>query len=87
MTRLPEVIAKHSNRKPIMIFCFTRNSAINTSKILAELWAATNASDRLWPGATKHVQVMDPDLRSKSGCRLLSNIDSDNHMKRLLLLA
>ena len=49
-----------------MIFCFTRKSAINTSKTLAELWAATDANRRLWPGPTKHVQVIDPGLRSKS---------------------
>lgn len=61
--KLPSIIAKHSKRKPIMIFCFTRKSAINTSKTLSELWSATSASDRLWPGPTRHIQVMDPDLR------------------------
>jgi ATP-dependent DNA helicase HFM1/MER3 len=49
-----------------MIFCFTRKSAIKTSKTLAELWTATNAADRLWPAPKKHIQVMEPELRRKS---------------------
>jgi ATP-dependent DNA helicase HFM1/MER3 len=49
-----------------MIFCFTRKSAIKTSKALAGLWTATNAADRLWPAPTRHIQVMDPELRRES---------------------
>ncbi|OJD22418.1 hypothetical protein ACJ73_06234 [Blastomyces percursus] len=62
--RLPEVIEKHSKKKPIMIFCCTRNSAIATSKSLAKLWTSTNPPRRLWGGPAKHVVVQNPELRA-----------------------
>ncbi|PGG99068.1 hypothetical protein AJ79_08702 [Helicocarpus griseus UAMH5409] len=61
--RLPEVIEKHSQKKPIMIFCCTRNSSIATSKFLAKLWTSTNPPNRLWGGPTKHINVQNPELR------------------------
>ncbi|KAL1964042.1 hypothetical protein VTN77DRAFT_7588 [Rasamsonia byssochlamydoides] len=62
-TKLPEIIAKHSNRKPIMIFCCTRNSAIATSKDLANLWSETIPQRRLWSVGNKQLVVKNPDLR------------------------
>ncbi|PGH04665.1 ATP-dependent DNA helicase HFM1/MER3 [Blastomyces parvus] len=62
--RLPEVMEKHSRKKPIMIFCCTRNSAIATSKYLAKLWTSTNPPRRLWSGPTKPVVVQNPELRA-----------------------
>lgn len=35
-SKLNEVILQHSNGKPVLIFCPTRNSAINTAKYLAQ---------------------------------------------------
>ncbi|KAK2865060.1 hypothetical protein FQN49_003950 [Arthroderma sp. PD_2] len=61
--KLPGVLAKHSSMKPIMIFCCTRNSAISTSKNLANLWSSTNPPQRLWNSPTKQVQVQNADLR------------------------
>src|SRR5437773_1478341 len=61
--RLPEVIARHSHKRPIMIFCCTRNSAIATSKNLAKLWTSTNSTSRLWNGPTKCIEIQNPDLR------------------------
>ncbi|KLJ06907.1 hypothetical protein EMPG_17602 [Blastomyces silverae] len=60
--RLPEVMEKHSKKKPIMIFCCTRNSAIATSKYLAKLWTSTNPPRRLWSSPTKPVVVQNPEL-------------------------
>ncbi|ODH47967.1 hypothetical protein GX48_05899 [Paracoccidioides brasiliensis] len=62
--RLPEVIEKHSQKKPIMIFCCTRNSSIATSKYLAKLWTSTNPPNRLWSGPTKPLGVQNPELRA-----------------------
>jgi hypothetical protein len=62
--RLPEIISKHTRRKPIMIFCCTRNSAITTSKELANLWAETNPPRRVWDGPSRRIEVKNPDLRS-----------------------
>ncbi|PGH33745.1 ATP-dependent DNA helicase HFM1/MER3 [[Emmonsia] crescens] len=62
--RLPEVMEKHSKKKPIMIFCCTRNSSIATSKYLAKLWASTNPRSRLWSSPTQPVEVQNPELRA-----------------------
>ncbi|KMU87670.1 ATP-dependent DNA helicase MER3 [Coccidioides immitis H538.4] len=62
-SKLPEVISKHSRRKPIMIFCCTRHSAISTSKNLAKLWTATNAPGRLWNSPKKPIIVQNQDLK------------------------
>ncbi|KAK2737647.1 Sec63 [Myotisia sp. PD_48] len=62
--KLPEVLAKHSCKKPIMIFCCTRNSAISTAKNLASLWSSATVSKRLWNGPTKLIQVQNHDLRA-----------------------
>lgn len=50
-----------------MIFCFTRTSAIKTSKSLADFWTATNATDRLWPAPRMRIQVMEPELKRECG--------------------
>ncbi|EER23433.1 DEAD/DEAH box helicase family protein [Coccidioides posadasii C735 delta SOWgp] len=63
-SKLPEVISKHSRRKPIMIFCCTRHSAISTSKNLAKLWTATNAPGRLWNSPKKPIIVQNQDLKA-----------------------
>ncbi|OJD15928.1 hypothetical protein AJ78_03871 [Emergomyces pasteurianus Ep9510] len=62
--RLPEVLEKHSEKKPIMIFCCTRNSAIATSKYLAKLWTSTNPPNRLWSSPAKLIGVQNPELRA-----------------------
>ncbi|EEP80555.1 conserved hypothetical protein [Uncinocarpus reesii 1704] len=63
-SKLPEVISKHSQRKPIMIFCCTRNSAITTSKNLAKLWMAANPPHRLWNSPKKSIVVQNQDLQA-----------------------
>ncbi|QSS63303.1 hypothetical protein I7I51_00360 [Histoplasma capsulatum] len=60
--RLPEVLEKHSKKKPTMIFCCTRNSAIATSKYLAKLWTSMNPPNRLWNGPTRPVAVQNLEL-------------------------
>lgn len=61
--KLPEVIARWSQRKPIMVFCFTRNSCVDTAKLLANWWASKGPRDRYWESPRKRVAVEDKDLR------------------------
>ncbi|ODQ64002.1 P-loop containing nucleoside triphosphate hydrolase protein, partial [Nadsonia fulvescens var. elongata DSM 6958] len=48
--KLPELIKKHGESKPILIFCSTRNIAITTAKFLASYHNQTSISwrSRLW---------------------------------------
>ena len=62
--RLPDIIARYSRKKPIMVFCITRKSAVNTAKLLANVWATEQSRDRHWEGPTQRLVVQDPELRN-----------------------
>lgn len=62
--QLPSIIAKYSHRKPIMVFCITRKSAMDTAKLLANVWASKGPRDRYWEGPTQRVVVQDPELKN-----------------------
>lgn len=62
--RLPDIIAKYSHKKPIMVFCITRKSAVNTAKLLANVWASERSRDRNWEGPTQRLIVQDPELKN-----------------------
>lgn len=62
--RLPDIIKKHSQGKPIMIFCMTRKSTIATAKLLADYWKGRGVQDRPWPHANLGIIIEDVDLRS-----------------------
>ncbi|PGH02716.1 hypothetical protein AJ80_08813 [Polytolypa hystricis UAMH7299] len=66
--KLPEMIAKHSRKKPIMIFCCTRNSCIATSKYLAKVWSSTSSRERSWSSPTKTIAIQNADLRATVSC-------------------
>ncbi len=61
--KLPDIIAKYSHKKPIMVFCITRKSAVNTAKLLANVWASKGWRDRHWEGPTQRLIVQDPELK------------------------
>lgn len=63
--KLPDVIAKWSQRKPIMVFCFTRKSCSDTAKLLANWWATKGPRDRYWPAPRQRVVVTDPQLKGE----------------------
>jgi ATP-dependent DNA helicase HFM1/MER3 len=65
-TKLPEVIAKWSQRKPIMVFCFTRKSCLETAKLLTNWWATKEPRERYWSASRKKIVVADKDLRGKA---------------------
>ncbi|RAL09680.1 putative DEAD/DEAH box DNA helicase (Mer3) [Aspergillus homomorphus CBS 101889] len=62
--KLSDVIAAHSCKKPIIVFCCTRNSAVSTAKELARLWSTSNPPARLWKGASRPLEAQNADLKN-----------------------
>ncbi|KAF2857666.1 hypothetical protein K470DRAFT_266674 [Piedraia hortae CBS 480.64] len=62
-SKLPEVITKWSQRKPIMVFCFTRKSCVETAKLLANWWATKSPNDRHWSAPLRQINVTDKELK------------------------
>lgn len=56
-------IAKHSQRKPILVFCQTRKSCQSSAKKLAEEWDERQPQSRPWPEPTKRIPVISPELQ------------------------
>ncbi|KAH9993007.1 hypothetical protein F4779DRAFT_637386 [Xylariaceae sp. FL0662B] len=61
--KLNLLLAKHSEQKPIMIFCFTRKSCEATARTLAEWWSTCRAEEKSWPAPSKRVPVISKDLQ------------------------
>ena len=61
-TKLPEVIAQYSHRKPIMIFCMTRKICESTAQMLAKWWSSMNANNQYWRAPRQIVKVDDKNL-------------------------
>lgn len=64
--KLPEVIVKWSQRKPIMVFCFTRPACVDTAKALSNWWATKGPRERYWSQPRRRIIVGDKDLAGKS---------------------
>jgi ATP-dependent DNA helicase HFM1/MER3 len=47
--KLTNLIKKHTHKKPIMVFCFTRKSCEATAVLLADWWTRSKVVDRAWP--------------------------------------
>ncbi len=69
-SKLPEVISKWSQRKPIMVFCITRSACVDTAKLLTEWWTSKEPRERYWSSPRKRIVVSDKDLQGKSGALL-----------------
>ncbi|KAJ5898809.1 hypothetical protein N7495_003553 [Penicillium taxi] len=63
-SKLLDHVAAHSCKKPIMIFCCTRNSTVATAKILANSWSMTNPPSRVWKGPGRPIEVHNEDLNT-----------------------
>ncbi|KAL2075798.1 hypothetical protein VTL71DRAFT_741 [Oculimacula yallundae] len=61
--KLPALLRKYSQKKPIMVFCFTRKSCETTAKMLAEWWTRQSPADRAWPAPLKTAVVHDKELQ------------------------
>jgi ATP-dependent DNA helicase HFM1/MER3 len=61
--KIPEIIATYSQRKPMMVFCATRNSTVNTAKLIANWWISSSSRDRMWGPPTKPPHLLNKELR------------------------
>ncbi|KAJ4351104.1 ATP-dependent DNA helicase MER3 [Ascochyta clinopodiicola] len=83
-TRLPEVITKYSERKPMMVFCATRNSTVNTAKLIANWWASKSGHDRLWNPPAQAPRLQNKDLRELTATGVAfhhAGLDLDDRME------
>lgn len=56
-------IAKHSQKKPILVFCQTRKSCQSSAKKLAEEWNERQPESRPWPEPRERIPVISPELQ------------------------
>lgn len=61
--KLPEVIAKYSERKPLMVFCATRKSCFQTAQLIADWWESKAGRDRLWSPPSQPLHIQDKENR------------------------
>ena len=47
--QLPDLIVKHAQGKPVLIFCFSRKSTESAATALAEFWSTCPPHQRPWP--------------------------------------
>ncbi|KAK8121524.1 hypothetical protein PG999_005644 [Apiospora kogelbergensis] len=62
-TKLIMLLGKHTEKKPIMVFCFTRKACEKTANKLAEWWTTCAAQDKPWPNPQNRIPVISKDLQ------------------------
>lgn len=62
-SKLPPLLVKYTNGKPILIFCFTRKSCENTAAKLAEWWTSLPKDGKPWHEPPNHVRVLGRELQ------------------------
>jgi ATP-dependent DNA helicase HFM1/MER3 len=66
--KLPPLLAKHSENKPLLVFCFTKKSCERTALKLAKWWSTLSPQDRAWPAPSQRVSVIDHELQELVRC-------------------
>ncbi|CCU75049.1 hypothetical protein HFM1/MER3 [Blumeria hordei DH14] len=66
--KLTSLLQKYTQKKPIMVFCFTRKSCEGTASILSEWWTRQHTSDRPWLAPRQKVCVGCKELQSLVSC-------------------
>ncbi|KAK4228618.1 hypothetical protein QBC38DRAFT_147871 [Podospora fimiseda] len=61
--RIAGLISRHSQKKPMLIFCFTRKSCQGTAAVLADYASSRPAGDKPWPMPTKRIPVVGRELQ------------------------
>ncbi|KAF1911341.1 nucleotide-sugar transporter-domain-containing protein [Ampelomyces quisqualis] len=82
--KLPSIIAQYSEGKPIMIFCATRNSCLNTAKLIARWWLSGSTSGRRWGPPSRQIQLVNKELRETVASGVAfhhAGLDSDDRMQ------
>lgn len=83
-TKLPEVIARYSERKPIMIFCATRKSCLQTAQLVAKWWESKTDRDRLWSPPSQPIHIQNKENRTLVSCGVAfhhAGLDLDDRMR------
>lgn len=62
--QLPDLIVKHAQGKPVLIFCFSRKSTESAATALAEFWASCPPHQRPWPAPSVSMRSNVPKLQS-----------------------
>ncbi|KAL2168415.1 hypothetical protein VTG60DRAFT_7276 [Thermothelomyces hinnuleus] len=65
--KLPGLLSKHAEHKPILVFCFTRKSCESTAAMLAEFAAGRPEGDKLWLVPSQGISVMSRELQETIG--------------------
>ncbi|KAJ1328172.1 ATP-dependent DNA helicase HFM1/MER3 [Microdochium nivale] len=65
---LVTLLSKHSEKKPIMVFCFTRKSCEATARKLAEWWTTCGDEDKAWPAPQRQAKVLHRGLQEITPC-------------------
>ncbi|RAR07973.1 atp-dependent dna helicase mer3 [Stemphylium lycopersici] len=60
--KITDVIATYSERKPMMVFCATRNSTVSTAKLIVKWWNSLQGKDRCWNAPSKSIPLRNKDL-------------------------
>ena len=66
--KLPGLIQKHTQKKPVMVFCLTRKACEKTAVLLAEWWTRQRVVDRAWPAPTRRTRVDKKELQEVISC-------------------
>lgn len=82
--KLPEVITRYSERKPMMVFCATRRSSVLTAQLIANWWESRTSQDRLWspPSQAPHMHNKENRNLVASGVAFHhGGLDHDDRLK------
>ncbi|CAK7229006.1 ATP-dependent DNA helicase MER3 [Sporothrix curviconia] len=60
--QLPNLIVKHAQGKPVLVFCFTRKSTESAAAALKDYWSRCSPTNKPWPGPAV-------TIRSSAGLR------------------
>lgn len=62
-SKLPPLLSKYTEGKPILIFCFTRKSCENTAAKLAEWWTSQPEDAKSWHKPPNPIRVLGRELQ------------------------
>jgi ATP-dependent DNA helicase HFM1/MER3 len=82
--KLPEIISKYSDGKPIMIFCTTRKSCEATARLIAKWWVSRPVNNRKWNPPTRQVPLRDRGLQETVASGVAfhhAGLDSNDRMQ------